>query len=228
MSGRSLGAMIVPARGGVDLEAALVAAAAWADAQAVLGLDGGDASRGEGPDTDWIVVLGETERLTASDAGAIRAAIASATPDQVFALPLVTTLLDIQVELARRAVRVGARRTPVVMRPGAAFELDASGRRSRALDVPILCSRGGTLSDAVELAGAEATTFAALVDRRAAPGRGILWQPLLAGMRVLTARAGGRRLGLGRWVLAVFEGYRVIVAYAKLWERQRDRMTVSA
>ena len=36
-------------------------------------------------------------------------------------------------------------------------------------------------------------------------------------------RARTRMPGLTRWVVAVLEGYRVVVAYAKLWERRRDR-----
>jgi hypothetical protein len=222
---QTLGVLVVPARGGADLEAAL-AAASWADAQAALDVRA-DVPVVRGPDTDWLVVLGEAERLTADGARAIRAAIGDATPDQVFALRMVSAMLDIRIELGRPTVRVGPRRSPVVMRAGATLELDAAGRRVRTLDVPILRSCGDTLSDAVDLAGAEATTFAALVDARVAPGRGILWHPLLAGVRALTARAGGRRLGLGRWIVAVFEGYRVVVAYAKLWERQRDRREVA-
>lgn len=227
MSAPTLGAVIVPARGGEDLEAAL-AAAGWADVRAPLGPEGLADRREAGLDSDWIVILGEAERLTAADAQALRAAIAAAPPDVVFALPLVTTFLDMEVVLRRSTVRMGPRHAAIATGPGATFELEAAGRRVRALDVPIRRSWGATLTDAVELAGAEATTFAALIDPSAAPGRGVLWQPLLAGLRALTARAGGRRLGLGRWILAVFEGYRVVVAYAKLWEQRRDRMTVWA
>jgi len=45
--------------------------------------------------------------------------------------------------------------------------------------------------------------------------------PVMASARVLLGR--GARLGWDRWVLAVVAGYRVIVAYAKLWELRRDR-----
>ena len=41
--------------------------------------------------------------------------------------------------------------------------------------------------------------------------------------RAVRARA-ARPIGVARWVLVVLEGYRVVVAYAKRWERRRDRV----
>ena len=236
----TLGVVIVPARGGGELVAALDAAA-WADERAVIALAGdvphGDVPAGvarlAGPRdldrlaADWILVLGEAERVTVDAAGAMRAALATAPDDVVFALPFITALLDMQVGLHDRLPRLAPRRTALVMGAAACVAFEPGGRRVRRLDSPILRSRGATLSDAVELAGAEASTFAALADRRTAHARGIIWQPVRAALRGLTARGRGRRLGLGRWVIAVLEGYRVVAAYAKLWERRRDQVTVA-
>jgi hypothetical protein len=127
------------------------------------------------------------------------------------------------VRLGRAVIRLAPRRTPLVVRPGLEVELARGAHAIRTLDVTIVRSRGATLTEAVELIGAEATTLASLIDRRVDRGRGILWQPLVAGARAVTARGQGR-LGIGRWVLAVLESYRVVVTYAKLWERRRDRV----
>src|SRR5262249_46680592 len=125
-------------------------------------------------------------------------------------------------------VRLGPRRSPLVLRAGLDVELARGGARVRPLDVTLVRSRGATLTDAVELAGAEGAALASLVDARAGWGAGIFWQPIRAGVRALRGRGLGGPLGVGRWVLAVLESYRIVVAYAKLWERRRDRPLVMA
>jgi hypothetical protein len=228
-----IAAVVLPARGGPHLARALDALA-WADERAVLALDGAaldlppgvaivaDPRRLE-PSADWVLVLGEEERLDPGDGDAIRAAVATAPAGHVFALPCVTTALDMRVRLGRAVARLAPRRTPLVVRPGLDVEFARGAHPVRTLDVAIVRSRGATLTDAVERLDAEATTLALLIDRSVGQGRGILWQPLVAGARTLLARGEGR-LGLGRWVLAVLEGYRVVVTYAKLWERRRARV----
>lgn len=235
----TVAAVVLPARGGHRLAEALDAAG-WADVRAVLQADPlrtvdlpAGAVRVSSPralaevDADWLVVLGEEERVAPDDVAVLRAAVAAAAPGEVLALPIVTTALDMQVRLARPVVRIAPRGTPLRVRPGFDLEFPGAPRLQRTLDVVIVRSRGRTLTDAVELAGADAATFALLVDPKAGGrGRGILWHPLVAGLRTLTARAPGGRLGIGRWVLAVLEAYRVVVAYAMLWERRRDRPVV--
>jgi hypothetical protein len=232
----TLAAVVLPARGGHRLAEALDAAR-WADVRAVLEVgEGGPAIplpagavRVASPRladlaADWLVVLGEEERVALEDVPVLRAAIAAAIPGEVLALPIVTTALDMRIRLARPVVRVARRGTPLRVRPGFDLEFPGASRRQRTLDVALVRSRGRTLTDAVELAGADAATFAVLVDSQAAGrGHGILWHPIVAALRTLTARAPAGRLGIGRWILAVLEGYRVVVAYAKLWERRRDR-----
>jgi hypothetical protein len=56
----------------------------------------------------------------------------------------------------------------------------------------------------------------------------VIRQSVRAALRAMTARAARPPLGLGRWIVAVFEGYRVVVAYARLWERRRDRVAEDA
>jgi hypothetical protein len=228
-----IAALVLPARGGVHLARAL-AALDWANERAVLAVDGAvlDLPPGVASVDDpsrlpaasgWVLVLAEEERLEPAGGDALRTALATAAPDQMLAFPCITTALGMRARLGRAVVRLAPRRTPLVVRPGLDVELARSAHPVRTLDVAIVRSRGATLTEAVEILGAEATTLASLVDQRVGRGRGILWQPLVAGARALTARAEGR-LGVGRWVLAVLESYRVVVTYAKLWERRRDRV----
>jgi hypothetical protein len=236
--GPTLAAVVLPARGGAHLARAL-AALDWADARGVLALDGVDVAVPGGvavvgphalasTGAAWVLLLAEEERLDPSAPAAIRAALASAGAADAFALPCVTTALDLRARLARRVVRLAPSRARIGMRPDLDVELAGVSVRVRELDVAIVRSRGTTLSDAVDLLAAEAGTLAALIELGVGRGRGIVWQPLVAGTRALTARAAGGPLGLGRWVLAVLEGYRVVAAHAKVWERRRARAVAVA
>jgi hypothetical protein len=234
-----LAAVVLPARGGARLTEALDAVR-WADRRAVLAVDDlpgtaalppdvariASPARLEDLDAEWILVLGEEERVAPEDVPELRDAIAAALPAQALALSVVTGALDMRVRLGRGVARLARRGARLDMRPGFDMEFRYAERTLRTLDVTIARSRGTTLTDAVELAGADAAMLAAIVDRGPSHGRGILWDPVIAAVRTLVARAVGGRLGTGRWILAVLEGYRVVVAYAKLWERRRDRAVV--
>jgi hypothetical protein len=234
MTAAPIVAVVMPARGGEHLARALDALD-WADERVVLAVDGAalelppgatclaDPARLEGLSARWVLVLAETERLEPAGGAALRAAVATAAGDEVFVLDCIATALDLRVRLGRAVARLAPRGTPLVVRPGLDVEFARGAHAIRRLDVAIVRSRGATLTEAVELIGAEATTLASLVDGRIGQGRGVLWQPLVAASRALTARGPGR-LGLGRWILAVLEGYRVVVTYAKLWERRRERV----
>jgi hypothetical protein len=233
----TLGVLIVPARGGSDLDAAL-AAAEWADVRAVLAVtpappptvpdvttftEPGDvASLG----ATWVLVLFEHERLVPDAVEDVRAAIAAASPETVFALPVMTSLLDMDVRLRRSLVRLAPRGTPLTIGGGLSLAFAPRGT-TRELDVTIFRARGATLDRAVALMGAEAGALAGLVDRLGGP-RGVVRESVRAALRATTARAARPPLRLGRWIVAVFEGYRVVLAYARLWERRRDRMAESA
>ncbi len=227
-------ALVVPERGGDHLARAL-AALDWADERAVLTVDAptpdlpadvvrvADPSRLDARADHWVLLLAEAERLEPADGAALRAACATAAGDAVFALPCILTLLDVRVRLMRPVARLAPRRAALVVRRGLELELGNGTRPAAQLDVAIVRMRGATLGEAMEQLGAETTTLAAIVDGRLRSGRGILWHPLVAGLRAVRARA-ARPIGVARWVLVVLEGYRVVVAYAKRWERRRDRV----
>jgi hypothetical protein len=237
----TIGVVVLPARGGGRLDAAL-AALEWADVRAVLtlGVHAPLERAAQQPGivrihavdeigslaVDWILLLAEEERVTADAVRTMRDAIAGAPDDRVFALPLITAALDMEVRPRRLITRLARRATPLRVANGLSVEFATTGRRIEPLAVPIVRSRGATLNDAVELLGAEADVVAALAEPTVAPRWGILWQPVVAASRALTAGVSGPRLGLGRWLIAVLEGYRVVVVYAKLWERRRARVTV--
>ena len=235
----TIGVVVLPARGARRLADAL-AALDWAEARAVLLLGVDPALARDLPPgivrvhtlddigrlgADWILLLAEEERVTAEGVRAIRAAVAATSDAPTFALSLVTTALDIQMRPRRSIARLAPRGTPVRLAPGLSVEFATAGRRVQSLEAPIERSRGATLNDAVELLGAEADGLAALAEPTVAPGWGVLWQPIVAAARALAAS--GDRLRLGRWIIAVLEGYRVVVVYAKLWERRRARVTVA-
>jgi len=233
----TLGVVIVPARGGSDLDAAL-AAVEWADVRAVLAVTHAPPpalremttfvrpADVAGLGAAWALVLFEHERILPDAVDDLRAAIADAPADCVFTLPVMTSLLDIDLRLRRPIARLAPRGTPLALGGGLSLAFASRGP-TRALDVTIFRARGATLDRAVELMGAEAGTLAGLVDRLGAP-RGVVRQSVRAALRVLTARAVRPPLGIGRWIVAVFEGYRVVVAYARLWERRRDRVVEDA
>ncbi len=234
----TIAVVVLPVRGGARLAEA-VAAAAWSDLRAVVALDGRrspellprDVVTLDSPReiprlaAQWVLLLTEIERVSADGVRAIRAAVGSAAPGDVFVLPPRTVLLDMEVGEAGGLARLAGHDVPLVLRDGLGLELSRAGGRVRPVDAALVRLRGTTLDEAVELAGAEGDLLAALAEQGGLRGAGILWHPLVAATRVLLGPERGARLGLGRWLVAVIEGYRVVVTYAKLWERRRDRGT---
>jgi hypothetical protein len=231
----TIGVVILAARGGAALEAAL-AAATWADGSAVLVADGarrpsvppgvlelaGLSSEVERLGTAWTLVLREDERLGDAAIATIRAAVAAARPDDVFALPVVASCLGLGIR-RRPQARLALRGSRLALGRGLAVELAADGRPVRALDASVERAGAPTLDEAVERLGADASLVASLLDRDGRAMKGIVWQPLVAAAATLAARAPAGPLGLGRWVLAVLDGYAVVFAYARLWELRHDR-----
>jgi len=234
--GTTLAAIVLATRGGARLDAAL-ARLAWADARIVLDPAGAvaeaslpagvsrleDASRIDAAPAGWLVLLGEDETLEAEGVARLRLALDRADGRTTFRLPVAARLFEVELEGRRPSVRVAARGVPLGLRGGLSVEFAPSGP-SGDVDARIVRCEGTSLTDAVEALSAEAGALAALVDRVGWSGRGIVWRPLVAGARILVARARSGRAGLGRWVVATIEAYRVVVAYAKLWERRRNRV----
>jgi len=230
----TLAVVVVAARGGAALRAALEAAA-WADTRVVLTGDRPRAPRLDSGEpllttvrevaalaVDWVLLLGESERIAGADIVAVRSAVRRAQGDEVFTLQAVTSALDLSVRSRFRLARLAPRRTPIVARPGRGIEFDRTRTRVRPLSVDVIRTRGSTLGEAMEIAAAEATTLAALVHATGDRSHGLVRQPVAASLRSLTARSLTGRLGLGRWVIAVLEGYCVVIAQTKVWELRRD------
>jgi hypothetical protein len=232
----TLGVVILALRGGARLAEA-IEAAAWSDLRAVVALDGqrlpGDLPRdvvvlGTLRDlprlaVDRVLVLRESERVDGDGVAALRAAVAFAGADDVGVLPIETALLDLTIVAEGGLARLARPDVPIALRAGFAIEFERAGRTRRTIDAPVHHARGETLDQAVELAGIEGDTLASLMEATKVRGAGILWHPFVAASRVLVGHAPHGRLGLGRWLLAAIEGYAVVVAYAKRWERRRDR-----
>jgi hypothetical protein len=232
----TLGVVILALRGGARLAEA-IDAVAWSDVRAVLALDGQQLPADLRPDVvvlgtlrdlprlavDRVLVLRESERVDGDGVAALRAAVAIAGPDDVGVLPIETALLDLAIVAEGGLARLARPDVPIVLRAGFAIEFARTGRTCRSVDAPVHHARGETLDQAVELAGIEGDTLASLMEATKVRSAGILWHPFVAASRVLLGRAPQGQPGLGRWLVAAIEGYAVVVAYAKRWERRRDR-----
>ncbi|MCW5892595.1 MAG: hypothetical protein KIT14_18935 [bacterium] len=173
----------------------------------------------------WVLLLCENE----VPSPAFVAAVVAAVDDVPVAWAVRRDLHGLGVQLAMRGAPV--RLAP---RQGVRVSLRIGLQLVLELPAPLLVQRIGaplvvdyvpTLDEAVRTLDAESTTFAALLERigRRPRLRGLLVNPWVAAGCVLAGRA-ATRVGLGRWILAVLLGYRVVVAHAKLWERGRDRV----
>ncbi|HXJ37198.1 MAG TPA: hypothetical protein VMS22_24480 [Candidatus Eisenbacteria bacterium] len=229
-----IAAVVVVARGREELPRALERAA-WADERVVL--DPADRAAGvqlpahvvrivdpgaldRAVSAPWVVLLGEDEVLDDRGVRAVRGAIGHA-GGEALALGVMTRTLALELASAP-SILVAPRGTPIVVQRGAAVGFDGRGLRVRRIDASVVRERGHTLTTALEILDGDAATAAALADRSGRTGRGVVWRSAAAMVRVLLARSPAGPLGLGRWVLAVLDGYRVVVSQAKLWERRRD------
>lgn len=176
----------------------------------------------------WMLLVCENETPSAAFATAVAEAVAGAPTAwavrrELRGLGIRLALLGAPVRLApRRGVRVALRiGLQLVLEPPAPMLVQRIGP-------PLVLDYVPTLDLAVRCLDAESTTFAALLERLGRPPRlrGLFLNPWVAAGRVLAGRA-GRRIGFGRWVLAVLLGYRVVAAHAKLWERGRQRLLAS-
>jgi hypothetical protein len=231
-----LAAVVLATRGGERLARAL-AQATWADERVVLDPAGvahasapavvaSAAEVGTAATADWLVLVREDEVVDAAALAGARATIAAAPPGTVFALPLVARTIGLALAPRRRSPRVAARGTPLHVASDATVAFATAGARIRPLGVTVRQDRGDSLTEALETLGADATVDAAVADQLGVSPLvvPVVWRAFGALGRTLAARAGGGRLGWGRWVLAILDAYRVLATSAKLWERRRDRV----
>ena len=174
-------------------------------------------------DQPWVLLLAEEEIVPPPLADAIAAAVMGPGDASAFRIGrevrgfgAILNLAGAPVRLARRGVaRLSLSRdlTPTFV---------ASGGRLGALRPRLIVEPAAHLTAAVEHLDADTTALAALLHARRVRSRlRLLWMPALAaGAQMLAGRARGKA-GWGRWCLAVFAGYRALVAYAKLWELER-------
>lgn len=227
-------AVVLASRGGAPLARALDGVA-WAGERIVLDpaarlgaepLPGGVRRAGEPAEAaraPWLLLVEEHEvvrpPLVTAIAGTLQAPAARAyrIAQEVTAFGTTLRLRHAPVRLVRRdGVRLR-------LRTGLTPELAAGGERAPRLPERLVTDAVPTLAAAVEELDARATVLAALLHARRV--RPHLWHlvvpPLAASARALVA--GGSAGGIwGRWTLAVLEGYRAQVAYAKLWEMRRE------
>lgn len=231
---KSVAAVVLASRGGARLERALDSVA-WAAERIVLDPGGrvdlrrlpDDVRRGgdfsEVASAPWLLLLEEHETVSPPLAAAIAAALERPLAS-AYRIPQVVTAFGVTLCPRRAPVRLASRsEARLALRSGLSLELALDGAAAPRLSGRLLTDGAPTLAAAVEELDAEATTLAALLHaRRVRPRfRHLVVPPLIAGARALLAR--GATGGFwGRWTLAVLGGYRVLVAYAKLWEMRRD------
>jgi len=228
-------AVVLVSRGGAPL-ARTMASLAWTarrllvDPSGALAAEGWPAGAGawpaDGP-AGWVLLLAEGE--VASDALASAVAEAVRGTDGAYRVA-------VECEGFGGAVRLAGRPLRLALRPHRELRVCLGGEISLTADArPRHLSRGaivGSLAPepggAVAALNAETTVLAILA--AAAGVRPRCWRLALGGAigagRVLFGRARAP-LGWGRWITAVFAGYRALLAEAKLWERRELGMAPS-
>lgn len=230
--------VVVASQGDAKLERTL-AAVAWSDECVVLdplgrvdparlptgvqhvGSVAALATVGRAP---WILLLRDDEVVPATMRAAIAAAIAIGEPRRIrrelHALGAAFLLRRAPLRLARRAG------SGVVVSRGLELALRVpSGRvHLEPLEPVVTVAHASSLAAALDGLDADSSVAAALLeaDGRRTRLRDLVVSPCVAAGRVLVASA-RQPAGLARWVAAVLLGYRAVVAYAKLWERARNR-----
>ena len=232
MSVVPVAAVVVASRGGARLAQAL-ASVEWAAERIVLDpaerlgdepLPPGVRRARDATDAiaPWLLLLEEHEVVPAPLATTVRGVAEAPEPPLAYRIPRDVDLFGARFALrdapVRLAPRAGAR---VRVGRGAALEFRVDGRAGR-LRESLLGRNPDSLADAVEDLDADAAALAALLraDGVRPTLRRLAAAPALAGARALFARGPVRGFWV-RWTLAVFAGYRAIVAYAKLWEMRR-------
>ena len=227
----AVAAMVLASHGGARLERAL-ASVAWADERLVIDPAGRLTEEALPPgvrraraaadaDAPWLLLLEEHEVVSPALAASVRAVATDDAPS-AYRIPREAHVFDARFHLRGAPIRLARAGARVRLRRDLALELRPAAGRAGRLRTPVIARGAESFARAVDELDADATTLAALL--QAARVRPTLWRlataPTLAGARALGARGPVRRFRR-RWTLAVFAAYRVMVAYAKLWEMDR-------
>jgi hypothetical protein len=231
-------AMVMGAQGGARLGRAL-AGVEWAGERIVLDPAGrleaerfpdgvrrasGATSLAELTTAPWVLLLAEDEIATPAVATHVAEVVTSPGPVVAYRLRQEVHAYGARVRLRGRPVRL-ARRAGTELRLGPGLGLALATPPGRVAQAPASLTIEGPSSIgtvAAELDAEGAALAAVLYARGVRPWvHRLLLAPLTASARIVLGHA---RPGFGweRWVLAVVAGYRVVVAYAKLWELRRD------
>jgi hypothetical protein len=223
-------AVVLASRGGARLEAAL-GSVAWAPERIVLDparrLDGRPLPTGvrRGHNlaeawAPWLLLLEEHESVPPELAARIAETVAAPGRFAAFRIGIEVHAFGATFRPPGAPVRLvrspGAR---VDLGRGVVTELRPAGGEVGRLSDRLVAQAADSLAAAVENLDADAATLAALLARRRVrPGlRHLVLPPLAAAFRPLAARGSWRRVRL-RWILCVLEGYRALLAWAKVWE----------
>ena len=170
--------------------------------------------------TSWLLVLEEGDAVPPTLAATIARAVATDDAD-AYRIPQAVTAFGVTLGLRGAPVRLARRREARVgVRAGGLDVRPVRGRIGR-LAPPLETRAASTLASALEELDADAAALAAVLHaRRIVPRlRHLGAVPFVQSARALAAR--GPVPIWPRWALAVFGGYRTVVAYAKLWELRR-------
>jgi hypothetical protein len=232
-------ALVVGAQGGARLARAL-AGVAWAGERIVLDPaerlaaerfpDGVRRVTGTTPLAEltaapWLLLVAEDEVVAPAVATLAAAVAADAGAAGAYRLGQEVHAHGARLRLAGKPLRL-ARRAGAELRLGPALGLALATPPGRVGLAPDALTIDGpsTIGAVVGELDADGSVLAAVLHARGVRPwiHRLVLAPLAAAGRVVLGRA---RPGLGwdRWVLAVVAGYRVVVAYAKLWELRRDR-----
>jgi hypothetical protein len=236
--GVPIAAVVIGACGGERLARSLTSVA-WAAERIVwdpafrlgeVGLPDG-ARRVDGPvvpeplaDAPWILLLREGEVVPDALAGEAAAVVGRPDAPVAVRVPLEVHDFGMRCRLPGARIRLARREAArLVLTP--AIGLGLASRGGGRLAAPLVAEFPASVDDIVDEVDAHGAALAALLHARGVEPRlhRVLAEPIAVAARTACARG---RLGWARWIMTVVAGYSVLVAYAKLWELRRDRVTV--
>jgi hypothetical protein len=171
----------------------------------------------------WCLLLVEDEEAPPDLATAVATAVGAPAAPRAYRVRQEVRHGATVLRLPGAPIRLARREAAVLrLRGGLGVELRGAGGAVGRLPSWLRVHRAPRLAEAVAHLEADGASLAAVLHQSGAAPRAL--PPVVAGAaaaaRILAARyaPGSRARSWGRWTLAVFAGYRPMVAYAKLWE----------